>query len=150
MSHKHFLLLAMGLMALNGCQKESAPPAAAQSGGQASTDQAGSTEQAAASDQPVVAVLDPAVSVTPSSVTECDAIEATVHWDATKAGVNTSDAEVWVSSPGSTPQLFAAGGPTGDAETGAWVVPGVHFILKSKSDGQVLGEAIVGGPACSG
>lgn len=79
----------------------------------------------------------------------CDGIVATVHWNASKVGANTDSTEIWVGPSDSETKLFSAGGESGDTQTGPWTRPGTHFLLKNKQDGKVLGEAIVGGPACS-
>ena len=44
--------------------------------------------------------------------------------------------EIHVGSPGGT--LFAAGGPTGSAETGAWVSNGLTFYLQDITGGKSL------------
>ncbi len=57
---------------------------------------------------------------------------ANISWDAPTAQM----VEIHVGSPGGT--LFAAGGPTGSAETGAWVSNGLTFYLQDITGGKSL------------
>ncbi|BFI96978.1 MAG: hypothetical protein RSP_24880 [Rhodanobacter sp.] len=129
--------LALAMLTLAACQQESAPPVSAQS------------KNGAGSNQTIAAKSSPAISIDPATMKSCDGIAATVHWDASKVGTNTDSTEIWVGPSDSDTKLFSAGGATGDTQTGPWTHPGTHFLLKNKQDGKVLGEAIVGGPACS-
>lgn len=136
MQFNQIAMLVAAVLALAACQQESAPSIAAQS-----------TNSAAAL-QAVVAKSSPAISVDPASMKGCDSIVATVQWDAAKAGVSTSDTEIWTGPSDTDTKLFSAGGAAGTTKTGPWSQPGTHFILKNKQDGKVLGEAVIGGPAC--
>jgi hypothetical protein len=79
----------------------------------------------------------------------CDvAAEAAVKWDAHAAHHKTSDVEIWVGTDPTDLKLFVAGGAQGEAKTGAWTRPGMHFVIKDKGTGKMLGEAVVGGPGC--
>lgn len=136
MSLKRTLVIASALLALAGCQKESAPPVPAQLGNGASVSQTIATKSGSA------------ISVDPATMKSCDSIVATVHWDAGKAGISTDSTEIWVGPSDADTKLFSAGGETGETKTGPWVRPGTRFLLKNKQDGRVLDEAIIGGPAC--
>lgn len=129
-------MLAVAVLALAACQQGSAPSAPAQAG-------SGTPAQ-----QTVAAKSGPAISVDPATMKNCDSIVATVHWDASKAGANTSSTEIWVGPTDTDTKLFSAGGKAGETKTGPWAQPGTHFLLKDKQDGKVLGVAVVGGPSC--
>lgn len=135
MQINRFALLATTVLALAACQQESSPPIPAQSG-------------TAAAPQAAAAKSSPAISVDPATVKSCDSIVATVHWDAGKAGARTDSTEIWVGPSDADTKLFSAGGATGQTKTGPWAGSGIHFLLKNKQDGKVLGEAVIGGPAC--
>ncbi|HEV2622840.1 MAG TPA: hypothetical protein VGU65_12220 [Frateuria sp.] len=136
MKISRIVMLTAAVLVLAACQQESAPPASAQAGSGTSTQQT------------VVAKSDPSISVDPGTMKSCDSVVATVHWDASKAGANTSSTEIWVGPTDTDAKLFSAGGKAGETETGPWTQPGTHFVLKDKQDGKVLGEAVVGGPSC--
>ena len=87
------------------------------------------------------------VSVTPSSMVDCNGIEATVHWDVRTSYPDIAEVELWV-GPDSSPTLFAAGGAYGENKTGPWVRPGEIIRLRNKSTGEELGRATVTGPSC--
>jgi len=144
---KHTVIIAATLLALAGCQKEpaSAPPASAPP---ASAPPASAQPDKAASDQIGAEASNPAISVVPDSLQNCDGAVVTVHWDASKLGVTTYSTEIWAGSSNADARLFAAGGSSGEASTDAWARPGTRFFLKDKSDGKELGQAVVGGPAC--
>lgn len=134
---KYTALVAATLLALAGCQKESGPTTSTPS------------RAAQAPSGPVTeAISSPAISVTPDTLQNCDGAVATVHWDASKTGVNTSSTEIWVGSSNTDAKLFLAGGNTGEAKTDAWTRPGTHFFLRNKEDGKELGQVVVGGPVC--
>lgn len=136
---KRALIAASFLVALTACQKESTP-----------APKAAATPQAAQTQATVPASSSSVISVTPSSLQNCDkGVEATVSWDASKAKVTTDSTEIWVGTDAASMKLFSAGGASGEAKTGPWTRPGTHFSLKNKQDGSSLGEAIVGGPACN-
>lgn len=135
MQLNRFAMLATAVVVLAACQQESAPPPSAQ-------------PSSAAAPQVVAAKSSPAISVDPATVKSCDSIVATVHWDASKAGASTGSTEIWVGSSDTDTKLFSAGGAAGETKTGPWAGSGAHFLLKNKQDGKVLGEAVIGGPAC--
>lgn len=136
MSLKRTLILASTLLALAGCQKESAPPLPAQS------------SNGAAASQTVATKSSSAISVDPATLQNCDGTVATVQWDASKAGITTDSIEIWVGPSDTDIKLFSAGGSAGETKTGPWTRPGTHFLLKNKQDGKLLSEAIVGGSSC--
>jgi hypothetical protein len=139
--HSPLLILATSLvLAISGCQQAAAPaagnPAAAQPGPAVGTNA-------------VPASNSSAMNVTPATIATCNpGVVATVHWDAQRVHVTTSNTEVWVGSNPKDLKLFAAGGSQGQAQTGTWTHPGTRFVLKNKDDGKVLGDATVGGPSC--
>ena len=134
---KRTVLIAATLLTLAGCQKEPA-----------SVPSTSSQSDKAASGQIAAATSNPAITVAPDTLQNCDGAVATVHWDASKAGVNTDSIEIWVGSSNADAKLFSAGGNSGEAKTDAWTRPGTHFFLKNKPDGKELGQAVVGGPVC--
>lgn len=139
MLFKRVLLIAPFLVVLGACQKESAPPL--------STDAAPQQAKAPVS---IPASSSSVISVTPSNLQNCDkGVEATVDWDAGKAKTITDSTEIWVGADTASMKLFSAGGAKGQTKTGPWTVPGTHFVLKNKQNGNSLGEAVVGGPACN-
>lgn len=132
-----FVFLASAALALGACQRESAPAVSTH------------PENRLASGQEVAAKSSPAISIDPATMKSCDGIVATVHWNASKVGINANSTEIWVGPSDGDTKVFSAGGASGDTQTGPWARPGTRFLLKNKQDGKVLGEAIVGGPACS-
>jgi len=128
-------------MAVSGCQKTSAP-AAGNSAAQPTV---------AANPNWTPATNSSVISVAPATIATCGpGVVAVVHWDAQNAQDTTASTEVWV---GSNPAdanltLFTEGGNQGQSQTGPWTSPGTHFVLKDKSDGKVLGDAVVGGLKC--
>lgn len=127
------------LLALAGCQNNPAPATAPSADVQATAPAA----------QVTTPVPNPVISVDPPSMTSCDRMVATVHWDADKSDAATSTTEVWVGTSADNMKIFAAGGARGEAKTDNWTRPGVRFQLKNKADGKILGETVVTGPACS-
>lgn len=130
------VFIAATLLALAGCQKEPVPTPAPEHGNQTPPSQT------------TAPVSSPAISVSPASMSDCIDTVASVHWDAGKAGETTNSTEIWVGTSNTDSKLFSAGGATGDTKTGAWTRPGIHFVLKNKQNGKVIGETVVGGPAC--
>lgn len=137
MQLKRIASLASVVLTLAACQQESAPPVTSTANGGAATPQV------------VAAKSSTVITVDPSAMKSCDSIVSTVHWDVSKAGTNTDSTEIWVGTDTTSMKLFSAGGATGETKTGPWTRPGTHFALKNKRDGNTLGEAIVGGPACN-
>jgi hypothetical protein len=136
MQFNRIAFLASAILALTACQQESAPPVSAQPS-------SGTSAQ-----QPIAAKSSPAITVDPAIIKSCDSTVATVKWNASKAGANTSSTEIWVGSSDADTKLFSAGGAAGETKTGPWTRPGTYFLLKNTQDGKVLGEAVIGGPAC--
>lgn len=133
------LIAASFLVTLTACQKESAPAVDT-----AATAQSGHVQAA------IPASSSSVISVTPSSLQNCDkGIEATVSWDASKAKVTTESTEIWVGTDAASMKLFSAGGAAGQTQTGPWTRPGTRFNLRNKQDGRTLGEATVGGTTCN-
>lgn len=89
------------------------------------------------------------INIIPVTIATCDpGVVATVYWDAQAAQATTTATEIWVGSNSADLKLFAAGGTKGQVKTGPWTRPGMHFVLKNKEDGKVLGDVTVGGPSC--
>lgn len=135
MQLKQIAMLVSTVLALAACQQESASSAPTQ-------------PSSTAAPQAAAAKSSPAISVDPATVKSCDSIVATVHWDASKAGANTDSTEIWVGPSDTDTRLFSAGAAAGETKTGPWASSGTHFLLKNKQDGKVLGDAVIGGPAC--
>lgn len=125
-----FAALAIASLALAGCQQESAP--------------AHQNDSSA----PTVGTAPAGLTITPSTLPNCDGAVVDVRWDAAKAGVSTAGTEVWIGDALDDAKLFAAAGAQGDARTGHWARPGSHFFLKNKADGKLIAQAVVGGPTC--
>jgi hypothetical protein len=132
----HLTTLVAALLALSACQQKSSPSASA------------SSDKGADEAQVIAATSSPVISVDPATMKGCDAIVASVKWDVSKAGVSTNSTEIWVGSSVTDTKLFGAGGAQGAMQTGAWTLPGMHFVLKNRENGKVIAEAIVGGPKC--
>jgi len=133
-NHLRITIGIAALLALAGCQKESAPAFA------------NNTPQTSASAaKPMTeTVTRPLITLKPASLMACEpAAVVSVKWDIRGTHSDVSSVEIWAGT-----KLFAAGGATGEAKTGAWTTPGTHFALKNKADGQLLGEAVEGGPRC--
>lgn len=96
----------------------------------------------------IEATSSPAISVNPAILDSCNGTVTNVKWNAEKIGAITTSTEVWVGTSDDDLKLFSAGGAVGEAKTGSWTTPGTHFLLKNKQNGKVLGEIVVGGPAC--
>lgn len=86
----------------------------------------------------------------PPSLAACEpATEVTVKWDTRSAHPNVHIVQVFLTD-GITEKLFAEGVAWGDVKTGPWARPGKpRFVLKDKSNGEVLVEAAIGGPRCN-
>ena len=136
MQLKQIAIMASAVLSLAACQQESAPPASVQPSSGAATGQA------------AVAKSAPTISIDPATLNNCDNVVVTVKWDASKSGIATDSTEIWAGPSDTDAKLFSAGGATGETKTGPWSRPGTHFLLKNKQDGKVLGEAVIGGPAC--
>lgn len=78
----------------------------------------------------------------------CDTpIEAKIAWNvASKPGVQ--EVEVFVGD-GADAKLFAAGGASGEAATGPWVIAGTTFVVRNKADGTELDRLVIAGPSCT-
>lgn len=128
-------LCASLLLTLAACQQGSAPATSHDA-----------TPASSAASPAIQAKMSELIKTVPSTLAVCaPSSEVTVKWDALSAKVAT--VEVWVRS-GNRTQLFASGGPKGEAKTGLWVGPGTRFELKDKSTGKNIDEAVVGGPIC--
>lgn len=144
MTAKRALATASLILLLAACHKDGGVPPATAPQAAAPTAPAFSVEATPAS-------ATAGLKVTPASLTKdaCDnGVEANIAWDASAAGVATDSTEVWVSNNTDKPKLFSAGGAKGETKTGNWTHPGTRFVLRNKSDGKVIGEAVVGGPHC--
>jgi len=135
---KRVASIVMCLAALTACQQESVPPPAA-------TPAPAATPTAAP--PAVVAADNHRLKLEPSSLPACEPGSVVkVIWDATDLTTST-DLQLWVVAGGQE-KLFASGGASGDATTGAWSRPGTIFRLKTAGDGSVVAEAVVDGPSC--
>lgn len=85
----------------------------------------------------------------PAELSNCDFTKVTLKWDASGAGMPIAVVEIHAGDATSTPGLFAAGGITGEKETGPWVRPGSTFSLRDKATGNELEKLVIGGPRCS-
>lgn len=86
--------------------------------------------------------------LTPASLADCaQGSVVTLTWDFRTSQPPVGEVEVFTGAP-EHETLFAAGGPNGQAPTGAWAYPGTVFILKDKVDGRELERVTVTGPAC--
>lgn len=84
----------------------------------------------------------------PSSLPNCEPAVVQIAWDTRAADPDLTDVKVSVIAPGeSAGKLFAAGGATDKAVTGAWVKPGLSFQLHDGA-GKELDRITIGGPAC--
>lgn len=84
----------------------------------------------------------------PSSLPNCEPAVVEIAWDTRAADPDLTDVKVSVISPGeSTGKLFAAGGATDKAVTGAWAKPGLTFQLHDGA-GKELDRITIGGTAC--
>lgn len=84
----------------------------------------------------------------PSSLPNCEPAIVEIAWDTRAADPDLTDVKVSVISPGeSTGKLFAAGGATDKAVTGAWAKPGVTFQLHDGA-GKELDRITIGGAPC--
>lgn len=130
---KTITLIPVAALLLAACQHPSQQPVAEPT---ASTSSALSTA-------PVASTTVNVLTVTPSSMATCDpAAVAKIHW-----ATHASEVQIFVGT-GSNAKLFAAGGATGDAETGPWVRPGTRFVAINKSNGKVLARVAIQGPKC--
>jgi len=119
------------LLALSACQAEGVPPP---------------PPPAPPAPAAVIQSSSKALSIDPKEMPSCEPMEATVSWDVSDQP-NLPSVELWVGGDNDE-KLFAGGGPTGSAKTGAWTRPGTRFRLKTPQTRQVIVEALVGGPGC--
>ena len=73
--------------------------------------------------------------------------EVTVKWDIRSEYPNVQVIQIYVSGDVAE-NLFAEGNAWGEAKTGPWVRSGTRFIVKDKTNGNVLSMAAVKGPSC--
>ncbi|GAB3362734.1 hypothetical protein GCM10027431_01190 [Lysobacter rhizosphaerae] len=71
---------------------------------------------------------------------------AKFNWDLS-SNPAISEVELLVGD-GPEAKLFAAGGRTGEAETGPWVYSGTTFVLRNKADQAELDRVVISGPTC--
>lgn len=136
-------------LALAACNKPAEQPAAA-------------PEQAAATTAPSAAPSAPApgaaapaaaahgakglLTATPGAGTCDTGTDVKVAWDAA-AAQGVANVEVWVGE-GPEAKLFAAGGLTGEQQSGPWVKPGTVFVLRNQADKAELDRMTFGGTPC--
>lgn len=97
----------------------------------------------------IEATSSPVISVNPATLDSCGGTVVNVSWSAEKVDATATSTEVWVGASDDDMKLFSAGGADGAARTGSWTRPGTYFQLKNKQNGKILGETVIGGPACS-
>lgn len=90
---------------------------------------------------PAYAIPDRLSNCTQGSVVE-------LKWDFRTVQPSASEIEIMTGIPPNE-TLFAVGGPSDKAATGAWALPGTSFTFKDKASGQELAKVIVEGPDCS-
>jgi hypothetical protein len=133
------------VMALSACQHEGVPAPSTEQ--PASPPAASASATAEAPPAPAPAADNHRLRLEPGSLSACEPGSAvTANWDATGLPDN-ADLQLWIVEGGQE-KLFAAGGSSGTATTGAWSRPGTVFRLKSAKNGAVIAEAVVGGPSC--
>ncbi|MDE2156062.1 MAG: hypothetical protein KGJ32_09265 [Xanthomonadaceae bacterium] len=119
---------------------------------QESTSAAGNTATPASATSSAIAAApraNPLIVIEPASLPVCQpAAVTTVKWNVRGTRGNVTTVEIWAGVSSSDMKLFAEGGPVGEARTGAWTIPGTHFSIRNKADGESLGEVIEGGPKC--
>ena len=93
-------------------------------------------------------VVSPLISSSVSTMESCDAVKVVLQWNTAMAHPSTTLVKVWVGSDQESGALFIEGGPSGTAETGAWVLPGTMFRLTDSASGAELASIVVGGPDC--
>ncbi len=126
------------LLALTGCQQQSAP-----------ANSPGTQASATSKQDELPAISSSILSVEPATLATCGAgVVVTVRWNSDAVHADTSTTQIWVGSNATDIKLFSEGGAQGEAKTGPWTGPGTHFVLKNKDDGKVLADATVGGPKC--
>lgn len=128
---KTVLFPLLCIAALSACQPEGVPPP---------------PQPAQPAPAAVLQSSSKALSIEPSEIANCEAVEALVSWDLSDQP-NLTSVELWVGGDGDE-KLFAGGGPVGSAKTGVWTRPGTRFRLKTPQTHQVIVEALVGGPGC--
>ncbi len=136
------LLLFMVLLAgVSGCRQGSETSAA--------SDQAATVQQAPTpSPQPMPEELKTGIWFEPAALSTCARPQAVVvHWDASSfEGVKS--VELVAVNPAGKQVVFASAGRAGSRESGAWMRAGSRMILRDKTSGTQLAEAIVGSEPC--
>ena len=138
-------LSLIALVTIAGCTQNETPSVASQ------------TEMSPTATEPVATAPEDAVTATAMGANQlltatpgnagCDVgVVTQFHWDAASKPAVTG-IEL-IAGEGADAKLFAAGGPTGDAETGPWVYSGATFILRNTSDQAELDRIVISGPPC--
>lgn len=86
------------------------------------------------------------LSATPGEASCDSGAEVKLTWNAS-ANPAIAETELLVGE-GQSSKIFAAGGPTGEADTGPWVYSGTVFVLRNKSDQAELDRVVIAGPTC--
>jgi hypothetical protein len=138
------LLLSTSLAALllSACQpQQSAAPSANESAAEpapVATVQPAAPASVPASDTQLASGV--SMEVVPGSVRACagqDVVASKIHWSVTgRPGLEA--VQLFVSAPDAPKKLFASGGATGDAETGAWLVARAVIELVDPKTGESL------------
>lgn len=117
--------------------------------GPAPTPEASPSSATEVADARVVVPQTRFIHAEPAELTNCEFTKVTLKWDASGAGIPIAVVEIHAGDATSTPGLFAAGGITGEKETGPWVRPGSTFSLRDKATGNELEKLVIGGPRCT-
>ena len=132
------------LFALAACSKDGSEATVA-----APTPEASASNATSVADARIVVPQTRFIHSEPAELPNCDFTKVTLKWDASGAGIPIAVVEIYAGDATSTPGLFAAGGITGEKETGPWVRPGSTFSLRDKATGNELEKLVIGGPRCS-
>jgi hypothetical protein len=91
----------------------------------------------------------PTIAVAPAAASDCDflaPIRATARWDAGDPAL--ARVEVWITTPGDKPKLWAAGEERFEYSTGPWAIPGMTFTLVDPVTQQTLARTEIVRIAC--
>ena len=140
---------AVLLLALAGCQQQSAPTAPTSAAVAATAAGPGAQAGVTTQQDEVSSTSSPVLSVVPATLATCSTgVVVTVRWNASTVLAAATATQIWVGPNATNLKLFSEGGTKGETQTGPWTAPGTHFVLKTKNDGKVLADTTVGGPQC--
>ncbi len=144
MSHARVSLsLALGMMAcLVGCNRNEVPTTPAAN---APSEATAPTRVQSMQPERLTAGL---MAVEPAELTACEPTIVALRWDVSGVTPDLPLVEIWT-GPATNESIFASGGTSGEAATGAWAMPGTTFTLKDMASGKVVSRIAIGGPPCS-